>query len=216
MSDSKIKPDTKIAHAWQVFRTAENLTDEQKEQFAIYLRELERWNATTNITAIASEPNILSYHFQDSLAVGHFVPFTGTETICDVGSGGGFPGIPLKIKYPDMHVILLEVSNKKIAFLEHIIATLGLQGIEVCDYDWRTFLRKAPLPKIDYFMARASLKPDMLVKLFQPGYPYNSATLVYWASKEWEMQEVEKPYVFRQETYKTGLKHRRLIFMKKS
>jgi 16S rRNA (guanine527-N7)-methyltransferase len=205
--------DTKISAAWQAFAKHEELSEFQVGQFAIYLKELVRWNETTNITTIASEANILAYHFQDSLAVSHFISFTGTETICDVGSGGGFPGIPLKIKYPEMRVILLEVNNKKIAFLQQVIATLGLTGIEICDYDWRTLLRKAPYDHIDYFMARASLKPDELIRLFQPGYKYNKATLVYWAAKEWHKGPVEAPYIFKQEAYKTGQKQRKLVFM---
>ncbi len=214
MKDAQTTVDAKVAQAWQAFRDAEHLTDEQVKQFELYLHELERWNEMTNITTIASEPNILAYHFQDSLAVGTFIPLSA-QTICDVGSGGGFPGIPLKIKYPDLSVILLEVNTKKIAFLEHIIGLLGLQNIEVCDYDWRSFLRKAPYPNIDFFMARASLKPDVLVKLFQPGYAHNKATLIYWASKEWEAATPELPYITRQETYKVGQKSRKLVFMEK-
>lgn len=215
MKNATLPSQDKVAAAWQAFSQAEQLTEHQIEQFKIYLQELERWNATTNITTIASEHNILAYHFQDSLALDKFVTFSGTEVVCDVGSGGGFPGIPLKIKYPSMKVILLEVNNKKVEFLKHIIATLGLQDIDVCDYDWRTFLRKAPYPRIDFFVARASLKPELLIKLFQPGYAYCKATLVYWASKEWEQEAPETPFIFKDELYKVGQKSRRLIFMKK-
>jgi 16S rRNA (guanine527-N7)-methyltransferase len=207
--------NVKIEQAWQRFREQEQLTDHQVQLFSRYMQELVSFNEQTNITTIASEHNIMSYHFQDSLALGHYIDLASVTAVCDVGSGGGFPGIPLKIKYPHLSVVLLEVNTKKIEFLKLVIAALKLEGIEVCSYDWRTLLRKAPYPSIDYFLARASLKPEELVRLFQPGYRYNGAHLVYWASREWQAGLVEKPYIYREESYKTGLKQRRLIFMRK-
>ncbi len=206
--------DDKSLQAWQSFIQEHNLTPEQTEHFKVYLQELLSWNEKFNLTSIETIKGALDYHFTDSLMLGRFVALD-SQTIADVGSGGGFPGIPLKIKYPNLRVILLEVNNKKVTFLEHIIKLLGLQNIEVCSYDWRSFLRKGEHPTIAYFCARASLKPQDLSKLFQPGYVNKNATLVYWAARDWEPEGEEKPYIFREENYKTGSKSRKLIFMKK-
>lgn len=207
--------DPKSMQAWQSFVHVNNLTEHQATQFKVYLQELLGWNEKINLTSIETIKGALDYHFQDSLMLGQFVALSGNTTLCDVGSGGGFPGIPLKIKYPETRVILLEVNSKKIAFLEHIITLLELRDIEVCSYDWRSFLRKGLYPDIAYFCARASLKPEDLSKLFQPGYVNKNATLVYWAAKDWEPVGPEIPYIYRQEGYKTGSKSRKLVFMKK-
>ncbi len=203
--------DTKGVVAWQSFITAQQLTDAQAEQFKRYLELLLAWNEDINLTSIESVATIISHHFQDSLAVAQQVQFNEQDMICDVGSGGGFPGIPLKIRYPYLKVLLIEVQHKKIAFLTTVIKELGLTDIEVCSYDWRTFLRKTSY-SITYFMARASLRPDELVRLYRPSSPYRLATLIYWASRQWQMSSVEAPFYAREASYIIEHKRRRLIF----
>ncbi len=117
------------------------------------------WNEKTNITRITSLADILEYHYRDALHLDRFIDMQQIKTICDIGTGGGIPGIPLKIKYPHLHVVLIEVNGKKIAFLRDLIETLGLKNVEIVDLDWRTFLRQTNMP-IDLFVARASLPVD--------------------------------------------------------
>ena len=203
--------DSKELVAWQTFIEKEQLTEQQTQQFKKYLALLRAWNQDINLTSIEQVSTIISHHFQDSLAVAQVVSFSPDDMICDVGSGGGFPGIPLKIKYPQLKVILIEVQHKKRVFLQTVIEELGLTDIEISPYDWRTFLRKTSYP-ITYFLARASLRPDELTRLFSPSTSYHNATLIYWASQSWQLEPKEQPYFSKETAYSIDAKKRRLIF----
>lgn len=197
---------------WQRFAEQENLSDHQLDQFKTYAALLEEWGDRMNLTAIEGTKNIIRNHFQDSLEVGRFVDMNAVHTICDVGSGGGFPGIPLKIKYPHLEVILIEVNHKKITFLDTIINKLKLEGVMVYDLDWRTFLRTTDYA-IDLFLARASLHTDELVRMFKPGCPYKASRLIYWASRDWQPGKKDESYVNSEYVYQLGSKKRRYILL---
>ena len=113
--------------------------------------------------------------------------------------------------FPHLDVILIEVTKKKIEFLELVAAQLDLDSIMVMDIDWRTFLRKTDEP-IDMFVSRASLHPDELIRMFKGNCPYRTKQVVYWASMEWKIMAIEKPFFEKEEQYITGHKERRLIF----
>lgn len=98
------------------------------ETFELYLKELLKWNQKINLTAIRSEKGIVLKHFLDSLSVHPYLP--NCSSILDIGSGAGFPGIPLKIIQPTLEVTLIDSVHKKVDFQKHIIRTLGLKGIE--------------------------------------------------------------------------------------
>jgi 16S rRNA (guanine527-N7)-methyltransferase len=98
------------------------------EAFDLYLRELLKWNQKMNLTAIRSERGIVLKHFLDSLSVHPYLP--EYSSILDIGSGAGFPGIPLKITRPNLEITLIDSVRKKVDFQRHIIRMLGLKGIE--------------------------------------------------------------------------------------
>lgn len=98
------------------------------EAFELYLKELLKWNQKINLTAIRSEKGIVLKHFLDSLSVHPYLP--KQPSILDIGSGAGFPGIPLKIIQPTLEMTLIDSVRKKVDFQKHIIRTLGLKGIE--------------------------------------------------------------------------------------
>jgi len=99
--------------------------DEKKlSNFGVYLDEIKKWNEKMNLTSITEENEIVTRHFLDSLTPLSFLK--GIEKVLDIGSGAGFPGIPLKIAAPSMVVTLMESTEKKIFFLRHIIRTLQL------------------------------------------------------------------------------------------
>lgn len=105
------------------------LTPEQAAQFDAYAHELAVWNAHTNLTAITDAEAVMVRHFLDSLTLLRGIPFPPGARLVDVGTGAGFPGLPLKLVQPDLELALLEATGKKVAFLEHIISVCGLQGV---------------------------------------------------------------------------------------
>lgn len=105
------------------------LTEKQTEQFLEYYKLLIEWNEVMNLTAITEFEEVLSKHFVDSCALGKAVSMEGEKRLLDVGTGAGFPGIPLKIVYPELEVVLLDSLNKRVKFLNAVIENLGLTGI---------------------------------------------------------------------------------------
>lgn len=108
-----------------------DLPNSLRSAFQIYLRELQAWNQKTNLTAITGEEEIVIKHFLDSLALTLALEPPVTGRLLDVGSGAGFPGLPLKLLHPQLDVTLLEPSQKKTAFLRHLIGKLNLEGVTV-------------------------------------------------------------------------------------
>jgi 16S rRNA (guanine527-N7)-methyltransferase len=105
-----------------------NIDEKALETFELYLKELLKWNQKINLTAIRSEKGILLKHFLDSLSVYPYLP--ERSFILDIGSGAGFPGIPLKIVQPTVEMTLIDSVRKKVDFQRHIIRTLGLEKTE--------------------------------------------------------------------------------------
>lgn len=104
------------------------IKDKDAALFLKYLSELKEWNKKINLTAITNDRDIIIRHFLDSLTLIPFLP--QQKTLLDIGSGAGFPGIPIKIVFPDLEVTLIDAVNKKVVFMKHIIRTLGLNQIE--------------------------------------------------------------------------------------
>ena len=98
------------------------------ESFERYLKELLKWNQKINLTAIRSEKGIVLKHFLDSLSICPYLP--KQASILDIGSGAGFPGIPLKMVQPSLEITLIDSVRKKMDFQRHLIRSLGLKGIE--------------------------------------------------------------------------------------
>jgi 16S rRNA (guanine527-N7)-methyltransferase len=204
------KPPEKV---WADFIEQERLTDDQVKKFQQYEALLSEWNRSMNLTAIRGLSETVHRHFSDSLILRKFLDLSKVNLVADVGSGAGFPGIPLKIMFPHLGVILIEVSKKKQKFLHAVIAALGLENIEVCDLDWRTFLRKTE-SDVEYFLARASLDPVELCRVFKPGCSYKDSKVIYWATEEWgevieEVIEEEFIKEFVQQKFPYTIKRRK-------
>jgi 16S rRNA (guanine527-N7)-methyltransferase len=109
------------------------LTVEQVNSLFVFLAELKKWNTRINLTAIKGERDTVIKHVLDSLShVQGFIPAPGLKLL-DMGSGAGFPAIPIKIAYPEIAVTLVESVKKKASFLRHAIRTLQLSDAEVLD-----------------------------------------------------------------------------------
>jgi len=104
---------------------------ESKEKFYIYLKELQKWNEKINLTAIKSESEIVEKLFLDSVYFLKFLPIKPGSVCLDIGSGAGFPGLPIKILCPETDLTLLEATKKKGAFLKHLIRILSLNKSQV-------------------------------------------------------------------------------------
>ena len=139
------------------------LTDRQKEQFELYAKMLVEWNEKMNLTSIVDEEGIYMKHFYDSLVPSFDIDIKGS--LCDVGSGAGFPSIPLKIMYPDLEVTIIETLGKRVTFLNELAKTLGIEinaihaRAEEC-----TDLRET----FDFVTARAVANMPLLCELCIP------------------------------------------------
>ena len=105
------------------------LSEVQIGQFKEYYELITEWNSFMNLTAITELSEVVQKHFTDSLALIKAGDLSGTKRIMDVGTGAGFPGLPLKIAFPELEVVLLDSLNKRVKFLNEVIAKLGLKGI---------------------------------------------------------------------------------------
>ncbi len=199
------------AALWADFKQKYALSDKQLEAFQTYAQLLIEWNQKINLTAIETIPGIIDHHFHDSLHITQVKDFAQVSSIADVGTGAGFPAIPLKIMYPHISMVLIEVLEKRRIFLQEVIDQLDLQNMELCELDWRTFLRKTDYT-IDVFIARASLAPEQLINMFKPDCHYKSAQLIYWASYDWQPQPKEEKLIVKDIEYKLDTKKRRYIF----
>src|SRR5690625_4639714 len=105
------------------------LTEKQLDQFAIYYQTLIEWNEKVNLTAITDQDEVYLKHFYDSLTPSFYYPFQKQLHICDVGSGAGFPSIPLKICFPQIHVSIVDSLQKRIDFLQTLVDRLQLNNV---------------------------------------------------------------------------------------
>jgi 16S rRNA (guanine527-N7)-methyltransferase len=109
------------------------LTPLQLDQFEIYFKELADWNQRINLTSVVGYEDVQVKHFLDSLTVALAVPggLASVGNVIDLGAGAGFPGLPLKLAFPHLRLVLVESVGKKAEFLRHVVAGLGLSGVDV-------------------------------------------------------------------------------------
>ncbi|MBN2503005.1 MAG: 16S rRNA (guanine(527)-N(7))-methyltransferase RsmG [Anaerolineales bacterium] len=161
------------------------ISSAQLEMFQKYHAELVEWNEQMNLTAIRDPEGIRVKHFLDSLSCLQAMRNTPLKRLVDVGTGAGFPGIPIKLLYPEIHLTLVESIAKKTAFLEHIVQVLGLKGVEVLQtraetlgqdaahresYDWAVARAVAPLPVLmEYLLPLVKIGGKMLAQKGESG-----------------------------------------------
>ena len=139
----------------------------KKDQFVIHALELVKWNQKINLTAITDPFEIAVKHFLDSIAPAPVIP--PDASLLDIGSGGGFPGIPLKVLMPSLSVTLIDASRKKVNFLKHVIRTLKLENIEALDVRAEDLARDRTFANnFDVIISRALSSMDTFVLMALP------------------------------------------------
>lgn len=204
--------ETKLEErCWNQFIKKYSIDTLQQEKFKKYLDFILQENQKYNLTAITSVQGVIADHFFDSLSLTRLADLSKVKTIADIGSGGGFPGVPVAIMNPAVTVHIVEVNGKKVTFLNMLKELINLDNLVVHQQDFRTFIRKFEKP-IDLFTARASLPLAELTRVFKPSSIHKSCLLVYWASKKWVPTEQEKVYLDTCISYQVGDKKRSLCF----
>ncbi|MDD5686496.1 MAG: 16S rRNA (guanine(527)-N(7))-methyltransferase RsmG [Elusimicrobia bacterium] len=174
----------------------------QIEQFSVYLQELKDWNSKINLIGPATDKEIIEKHFLDSLSViaaftssgiklsnpnlsyrnlNDVVADLGRHSLLDVGSGAGFPGIPVKIALPEISLTLLDSSKKKTEFLRHICKKLDIEAKIICDRAENAI--KSSTAKYDIVVTRATAKLQKVKKLCLPFLNENGILILQVGNK---------------------------------
>ncbi|MBP7691064.1 MAG: 16S rRNA (guanine(527)-N(7))-methyltransferase RsmG [Anaerolineales bacterium] len=147
-----------------------DLTPAQVAAFQTYADELRSWNEKFNLTAITDPQGIQVKHFLDSLSLLRVLPSSGARlSLIDVGTGAGFPGLPLKLVWPALQLTLVEATGKKAKFCEHIAATLRLSGVTVIHARAEELGQQRPQrERYDWAVARAVAEMPVLAEYLLP------------------------------------------------
>lgn len=143
------------------------LTDRQLEQLNKYYQLLVEWNKFMNLTGITEEKEVYLKHFYDSLTIARIIDLKKERTLCDIGSGAGFPGMVLKIVYPDLKITLVDSLQKRITFLNEVVKQLDLKDIELV-HDRAEDFAKNNREKYDVVTARAVAPINILIEYCLP------------------------------------------------
>lgn len=168
------------------------------DQFMSYLAHLITWNKTINLTAITDRKEIIIKHFVDSLAAFVATNFPQNTVVLDVGSGGGFPGIPLKILRPDLRLVLIDPVQKKCSFLNSMIGILELHDVSTFNGTIEQYTRRPLNHAIDMVVVRALKFQDIRDHL--PTLLSSNGKIVLYRTEPLTHQELDGKFHLVSET----------------
>ncbi|MFC4619704.1 16S rRNA (guanine(527)-N(7))-methyltransferase RsmG [Camelliibacillus cellulosilyticus] len=141
----------------------------QNHQFDTYFKTLVHWNEKMNLTAITDQAQVFLKHFYDSITPAFYFDFNAIATICDVGSGAGFPSLPIKILFPQLKVTIIDALKKRLAFLEALSNVCGMDNVELIHERAELIGRKVGYRgSFDVVTARAVARLNVLAEYCLP------------------------------------------------
>ena len=170
------------------------LSEKQVEQFIKFYELLVEWNKVMNLTGITEYEEVISKHFLDSLLLVKAYDMDSVNSVIDIGTGAGFPGIPLKIMFPEKKFVLLDSLGKRIKFLDAVVDNLGLEKIELIHGRAEDYAKKEEYrEQFDLAVSRAVANLASLSEYCIPFVKVNGAFIPYKSgSIEEELQQAEK------------------------
>lgn len=172
------------------------VTEKQTEQFAKYSEMLVEWNEKMNLTAVTDPDGISVKHFLDSILPIYHIDFDGCGSVADIGTGAGFPGIPLKIMMPDKRLVLIDSLNKRINFLKAVTDEIGLDNTECIHGRAEEMGKKAEYrEKFDAVVSRAVANMKVLCEYCLPFVKVGGMFVALKAENAEEELETAKPMI---------------------
>ena len=169
------------------------LNETQLSQFYTYYEMLIEWNEKINLTAITDFDEVLKKHFLDSIAIGRILNQNDIISILDIGTGAGFPGIPIKIAFPNVEIILMDSLNKRVNFLNEVIEKLSLKKISAMHGRAEDFAKKDLMrEKFDLCVSRAVANLSSLSEFCLPYVKVGGRFISYKSEKAKEELEASK------------------------
>lgn len=184
------------------------------EKLFTYSSLILEWNKKFNLTGKKTLLEVGKHLIADSLRITDHINLEKMKSVCDVGSGSGIPGIPIKILYPHLNLHVIEVNRKKQEFIRFVCDKLELENVFIHGVDWRTFNRKKDFD-IDFFVTKAAFADLEIIRMFRSNCFYQDKFIVYWTTDNWIVDKYASDFLVKSIDYKNFNKNLKFAFFSK-